>query len=220
MSGVNYSLQDKFLDAFFSSRFGRSFYLTGGTALARYYFHHRESFDLDLFTHDQGLDFSALSRLMLDLGERLGLVVKQQVTVETFLQFIFQNEKGENLKVDFVKDIIVHFGKVLSRGNVRIDSLENIASNKILAVFGRTEPKDFIDLYFILKSKKFTFEELFERAKKKDLGLSEFYLANSLAQIGQTDKRLKVYKEFDWDEMVKFYDDLSRKLFLQNKPGR
>jgi len=47
-----FALQDRFLERFFAGAPGRYFYLTGGTALARFYFHHRESLDLDLFTND------------------------------------------------------------------------------------------------------------------------------------------------------------------------
>jgi len=49
---ANFSLQDRFLEHLFSGPLAEDFYLTGGTALARFYFQHRESLDLDLFTND------------------------------------------------------------------------------------------------------------------------------------------------------------------------
>ncbi len=58
-------LQDKFLEQFFGSEFGSRFYLTGGTALARFYFQHRDSLDLDLFTNDQSQDFDTVNRTIL-----------------------------------------------------------------------------------------------------------------------------------------------------------
>jgi hypothetical protein len=45
---ANFALQDRFLKRFFAGPLGQHFYLTGGTALARFYFHHRESLDLEL----------------------------------------------------------------------------------------------------------------------------------------------------------------------------
>lgn len=51
---ANIVLQDRFLAQFFASAVADSFYLTGGTALARFYFHHRESIDLNLFTNQSG----------------------------------------------------------------------------------------------------------------------------------------------------------------------
>lgn len=53
-----------------------------------------------------------------------------------------------------VKDTPIHFGKIKKIDNFRIDSLENIAVGKLLALFGRADAKDFLDVYFLLKAKK------------------------------------------------------------------
>ena len=45
-----YALQDEVLETVFEEPSG--FYLTGGTALSRYYLNHRYSDDLDFFDHD------------------------------------------------------------------------------------------------------------------------------------------------------------------------
>jgi predicted nucleotidyltransferase component of viral defense system len=45
-------LQAAFLTRFFATDSGQLFFLTGGTALAAFYLHHRLSVDLDLFTLD------------------------------------------------------------------------------------------------------------------------------------------------------------------------
>jgi len=44
------TLQSKFLEKFFNLT--QEFYLTGGTALSAFYLKHRNSIDLDLFTHE------------------------------------------------------------------------------------------------------------------------------------------------------------------------
>ena len=64
----------------------------------------------------------------------LKLDIIKQVTTDTFLQFIWKNEQGNQLKVDVVKDIPRHFGEMKMHGKIRLDSLENIGSNKILAI--------------------------------------------------------------------------------------
>src|SRR3990167_5160587 len=152
---INYQIQDHFLDLFFEGRFGDDFYLTGGTALARFYFHHRESIDLDLFTQNQQLDFSKVNLEVERLSRELGFNTVKQVVTNTFLQFIFEDSQGNTLKIDLVKDIPVHFGDFKEEGKIKLDSLENIGSNKILAVFGRTDHKDFVDLYYILHETEF-----------------------------------------------------------------
>lgn len=220
MSGINVAFQDNFLGEFFASAFGPDFCLTGGTALARFYLKHRESLDLDLFTHNQKLDFSSLNSWVISLAKKMALEIFQQVTTDTFLQYIFKEDGGETLKVDFVKDVPVQFGEVQAFGKVRVDALENIAVNKVLAVFGRTEAKDFIDLYFLLNDKGFLMADLIAKAKKKDLGLSEFYLANSLGQAEKLQQLPTMLTPFDLEKMKMFYQDMAIKLLEDIKPEK
>lgn len=215
---VNYKLQDQFLDRFFSDRFGDDFYLTGGTALARFYFGHRESMDLDLFTQNQQLDLAAVNLLTEKITREMNLKTIKQVVTNTFLQFILEDSSGAGLKVDVVKDIPVYFGKLRMEGKIKIDSLENIGSNKVLAIFGRTDHKDFVDLYYILHNTKFTFEYLVSLAKQKDLGLTEFYLANSINQLENATQIPVLLKPLDIAAYKKFYRNLSRKLLLSIRP--
>lgn len=215
---VNYVLQDKFLGLFFSGRFAADFYLTGGTALARFYFQHRESVDLDLFSQNQELDFSAVNLEVERIGRELKLITIKQVTTNTFLQFIFENTEKNILKVDLVKDIPVHFGEFKQKGKVRLDSLENIGSNKITAIFGRTDHKDFIDLYYILNETDFTFEHLVSLAKRKDLGLTDFYLANSIDQIESASQIPVLLKPLDLEKYREFYKKISKDMLLKIKP--
>lgn len=49
-----------------------------------------------------------------------------------------------------------------------VDSFEDIAVNKICAVYGRLEIKDFVDLFFILRESKFSLDYLVGRAKEKE----------------------------------------------------
>lgn len=217
---INYHLQDQFLDKFFSEIFANDFYLTGGTALSRFYFGHRESIDLDLFTHKQKLDFSAVNLLVGKITHDMNLRTIKQVVTNTFLQFILEDNMGSGLKLDLVKDIPVHFGKLRKKGKIQIDSLENIGSNKVLAVFGRTDQKDFLDLYYILHNTKFTFEYLVSLAKKKDLGLTEFYLANSINQLENATQMPRLLKPIDKAAYKKFFRELSRNLLLSVKPNK
>lgn len=215
---INYQLQDQFLDQFFTSQFGPDFYLTGGTALARFYFQHRESVDLDLFTHNQNVDFSTLNVLIEKIELAMDLKTIKQVVTNTFLQYIFENASGEGLKVDFVKDIPVHFGAFKQEGRVRVDSLENIGSNKVLAVFGRTDHKDFIDLYYLLRETALTFDHLVSLARQKDVGLTEFYLANSIGQLQTATQMPVLLKPLDVGAYKAFYRQLSEEMLSKLKP--
>lgn len=211
-------LQDQFLEKFFVSRFGQDFYLTGGTALARFYFEHRESVDLDLFTNKQTTDFTKVSLLVHQIAKQLELELINEVNTAVFLQYNFAASSGLNLKIEVVKDIPVHFGKILVKDKVRVDSVENIGSNKILAVFGRTEAKDFVDLYYLMKIGKLDFEALYHMAGKKDLGLNYFYLALAIKGVEKLTVWPKMLEPLDKDELIKFYQRLRVKILRRIKP--
>lgn len=215
---ADYKLQDEFLEIFFSESFASDFYLTGGTAISRFYLNHRLSDDIDLFTQNQKIDFSHVNSLVLRILDKLKLKIAKQVNTNTFLQYITENQNGSMLKIDFVKEIPIHFGEFKMIGKTRIDSLENIGSNKVLTIFGRRDAKDFIDLYFILQKTKLKFDHLYNLAIQKDLGLSEFYLANSMRQIEDISIYPKMLVKLDKNKLVKFYNNLAKKLMLKIKP--
>jgi predicted nucleotidyltransferase component of viral defense system len=215
---ANLALQDRFLERFFAGPLAEYFYLTGGTALARFYFYHRESLDLDLFTNDWEQDFARVNQTSLGILHSLELLITSQVVTDTFIQYIVTDASGASLKVDLVKDIPVHFGDLLTKNGVRIDSLENIGSNKVLAVFGRTDAKDFIDLYWILQYTALKFDDLYRQAREKDRGLSELYLAYALQNIEKIHLFPRMLEPLAWDEIRVFFETLARMLLTQIKP--
>lgn len=155
-------LQQEVLNSFFSQPIGKSYFLTGGTALSGFYFYHRESIDLDLFTFEP-IEVEPIRQIFEDIAAKFHLSYDHRVATEGYHKF-FLTGKKEELKIDLVKEQKVHFGKIKTFGKVRVDSIENIGSNKITAIFNRSEAKDFIDLYFILEKKLFTFAKLLQDA--------------------------------------------------------
>lgn len=210
-------LQDRFLERFFSSRFGKDFYLTGGTALARFYFFHRESVDLDLFTNNRKINFTQVSLWVHQIAKQLKFKLINEVNTEDFLQYNFAAGRL-NLKIDLVKDIPVHFGTIQIKGKVRVDSLENMGSNKILAIFGRTDVKDFVDLFYLLTIAKLDFDVLYQMARKKDLGLNYFYLALALDGIRKPMSWPKLLKPLGKEELLNFFQQLHRKVVARIDP--
>ena len=173
-------LQASVLESFFAAAAGQQFYLTGGTALAAFHLHHRVSVDLDLFTLDDLALHEAdilLPQLAASMNCRLGAMRRTEHYREVFLE----PESGDPLKIDMVRDFGPQYGEHIRSGPVIVDSIENIGANKLTAILGRTEPKDFVDLYFILRA-GYSFDDLLAKAQTKDLGLHPFYLAGSLRQ--------------------------------------
>src|SRR5581483_2664177 len=207
--------QAEFLRLFFQNAIGQQFFLTGGTALAAFYLEHRYSQDLDLFT----LESDALARVQMELdtiAAELGAVAKTTVATPTFRQaFVTRND--ESLQIEFVRDIAAQFGEHRRIDSVIVDALENIGANKVNAIFGRTDVKDFVDLYFILKAGLELFD-LIEMAKQKDAGLTECYLAGMMRQVRELNRLPRMLKPIDLDTLKEFYLRLADDLLRRAKP--
>lgn len=210
--------QVNILQLFFASEFAKPFFLTGGTCLAAFYLAHRESQDLDFFSLSP-FDSLALRTTLQEIAGKTHANMSIQARSQTYSEIYLENTKeGWRQKIDIVQEQPVHFGEITHVDTIAIDSLINIATNKILAVFGRLEPKDYIDLYVIFTQTKLNFNEMFEKAKEKDTGLSELYFANVISEVGQFKTFPKMRIPFDRKAFVKFYQDLSRNLLLKIKP--
>jgi predicted nucleotidyltransferase component of viral defense system len=165
------SLQHRVLTSLFQNGLAeRGFYLTGGTALAEFYLHHRYSDDLDFFTRKQGplaQDFQHVIRFIPTLG--LAIASKNPKSEEHLVLFVSAGDGQDNLKIEFARDVPAQMAQPTTHDGIIVDSFEDIATNKICAILSRqpSEPKDFYDLYFILKESPFTLEYLISRARGK-----------------------------------------------------
>ena len=210
------SFQQTVLEFFFEQPIGQNYFLTGGTALAGFYFNHRKSIDLDFFTFED-IEINFIEEILTDAGKQTNTTMDHRVATKNFHVF-FLTGKGKELKIDFVREQPVHFGQIKKFGRIRVDSIENIGSNKMTAILGRTEAKDFIDLYFIIQRKIFTFEKLLQDAKKKDLGLSDFYFAHMLLEVNNLKDFPQILVPFDRDRMREYFINQANKLLLKAKP--
>jgi len=201
------------LKTFFASNLGQQFFLTGGTALAAFYLGHRQSQDLEFFTL-QDFELLELEKIIERIAANVSTAVKTKVKTSDYTEIYLENKKENWIqRLDFIKEQPIVFGERVKVDGVIIDSLENIASNKILTIYGRLEPKDYLDLYFILKETELDFTELFEKAKKKDTGLHEFYFANIIAEAVEKLGRFpKTLKPFDSRDLLDFYSKLGEKM--------
>ncbi len=211
-------LQERFLQLFFGTRTGQAFFLTGGTALAAFYFQHRKSVDLDLFTvADQALDDA--ERLVPQLAGQLGCTILQARRTEFFAQYFLDPGNDPPLRVDLVHDFGPQFGEHRNVGGIVVDSLENIAVNKITAIFNRTEIKDFVDLYFILHE-GYTLDDLFTKAQQKDTGLQPFYFAGALLQVQRLQHLPDMLKPVSLEKVRDFFIALGNRLLDEINPER
>src|SRR3989338_3557626 len=204
-------LQRSVLDALFAEEaFAQAFYLTCGTALAAFYLFHRYSDDLDLFTNDQSLEliWPALQRLLPALG----------LTVESRSPSFIRLRHPEGLRVDVVHDVPFRVGVPVRHGAWLVDSLENITLNKVAAIQGRLDAKDYVDLYLLLKDRPERILTLLAQAKQKDASVEPFVWSRLIGDVTTFRVLPRMIVPLQLPELVAFYGRLRRLILSSLKP--
>ncbi|MCK4353093.1 nucleotidyl transferase AbiEii/AbiGii toxin family protein [candidate division WOR-3 bacterium] len=178
--GLITNFQRKLLLSFSKLTDSQYFYLTGGTALAEFYIGHRLSYDLDLFTSEGELVLP-FSRVMEDGFKKEGLSVSVIRRFQTFIEFEL-GKKDERTKLQLAYDSPFRFAEPEDSDlGVKVNDYKDIIADKLLTFFGRAEPRDAVDLFFILKKKDLW--ELVKLASKKDTGFDLYWLAVALEKV-------------------------------------
>jgi len=216
-------VQERFLTAFFAAR-STEFYLSGGTALAGYYLHHRFSDDLDFFTRDA--DNLPLARPRVEsAASAAGVVIERIVPRGELIQYFFSGDPHPHhplVKAEFLVDTPPYFADPRRFDGVMVDDLLSIAVNKV-TIHTRFEPKDYVDLYLILRSGKYRLEELLPLAKEKMVGLDDLIIAARFAKVRDLRDIAKFQASYmvgsvDWDDITAFFESWAIHLRKQLPP--
>ena len=141
------------------------FYLTGGTALAEFYLSHRLSEDLDFFAEEE-FDPQNVSVVFKKIQNNIG--IKNIKFEQSFNRNLFFLElENDLIKTEFTYFPFPRIEKKNKIGELFIDSLLDIAVNKIFTIYQKPRSRDFIDLYFILQKEKWGMEDLVKQAQIK-----------------------------------------------------
>jgi predicted nucleotidyltransferase component of viral defense system len=202
-TNILYPLQDKAIPAFKDS----PFYLTGGTALSRGYYHHRYSDDLDYFVNNspefQRIAEEAISKLT-DIFSDIKISLK-----DTHFVRIFTSE--EKLKIELINNVPSHIGTLIDHPILgRIDSKENILANKLTAIVDRTMPKDMVDLYYLLQD-GLDLKKALVNAESKAAGIAPLLVAKMFGEFDYTllDTEVKWVNPISSITIKKFMNSLS-----------
>ena len=171
------------------------FYLTGGTAISRAHYNHRYSDDLDFFVTNDS-KFLDYVKIIISALEKSGYVIDKESLIKTpiFTSLKVKHNKPDIfLKLDFVNDLVVHFGDI-ERTSLfnRTDNVRNILSNKMGALF-RFAAKDVADIREIALHNKFIWGDIMKDASQKDAGVQLDLLAQLLR--GMPEER---FNELNW----------------------
>ena len=155
-----YILQDKVLKLV--SKLDNDFYLTGGTALHRFYFNARYSDDLDFFvTNDINFNEDVDEIIETLIDQKYNII--EDVKSRDFCRITVNNL----LQLDFVNDRVYRYKKSNIINGIKIDNKINILTNKINTIINRDEEKDIFDLFCLVYEENFNWAEIFKIANKK-----------------------------------------------------
>lgn len=181
------------------------FYLSGGTALAEFYLLHRLSEDLDFFS-EQEFNLIPIQNFLKKISVSLNIT---KIEYRTFmgLHTFFLYQSSEILKIDFNYYPFPRLTKGKNFKGVEIDSLRDIAVNKLQTIATKPRSRDFIDLYCIIKKTGWDIEILRKEARAKfdwyvdslKLG-AQFLLVDELKDYPKLIEPLKVT---DWRNFFK-----------------
>lgn len=157
-----YLLQDEVLKIVFDLE--NTFYLTGGTALHRFYYNYRYSDDLDFFSHNDTLFGESVNEVIDSLVKK-DYDINHTVQAKDFHRIMVDNF----LQLDFVNDRVHREGKSKIINDIRVDNTINILANKVTAIVGRDEEKDFFDLFCLAQHESFNWETILEIANEKSV---------------------------------------------------
>ena len=212
--GAGLSLRQKqFLDMVLQAKeILNNFYLSGGTALSSWYLHHRESYDLDFFS-DRPFAGEKITHWIKQYAEKLeyqSLVVNDDFG---FYTFMFRYADNSRFKVDFAHYTSKRITEGVSWRGLEIDSMYDIAVNKMQTIRVHPRERDYVDLYCILKKTHWNIDKLLKDADKKfesttdSLQVAEHFLRAK--EITDFPKMLIPFKK---EAMYEFYENLAKKL--------
>jgi len=216
--GIITALQKEILMVFSKIPDSNIFYLTGGTALAEFYLAHRKSYDLDIFTTEKGLIIPFSYTFEEEIKKNFSLKVVRRF--ETLVEFEI-SDKEKSTRVQLALDSPFRFEEPLDTDlGIKVNDYKDLIVDKLLAFFGRAEPRDAIDLYFILETENFW--DLVELAKQKDQGFDLYWLANALHRVKGYPENIKdlpveMIKEINIKELKKLFLNLSKEVMEKIK---
>ena len=196
--------QERVASVAFSVAEADGFALAGGSALIAHGVVDRTTNDLDCF----GPSLDAVDRFWPAVKMQLesnGFAVEVRVAAHGFAKLVVQDvATGEVTQVDVGFDPVRNDAVRMEFGPVR--AMADLVADKLLALFGRAAPRDFVDVFALRQ--RFTRREMEAGARSKDRGFDLTVLGEAFGVLGSLPRSsfevddarfLRLVEEFrDW----------------------
>lgn len=155
--------------------------LTGGAALAGFHLAHRATDDIDLFASVPS-DLLTQVRHLDATATAIGATMLRLQTSPNFVRSLLR--RGESsCEIDLAVDSTVTVAAAESQHGIRLDPLREIAANKVTTLLSRTEVRDLVDLYWMVRRAGVSLDQAYEDALRKEAGLSPDTLQMTIGWI-------------------------------------
>ncbi len=190
------------------------FYLTGGTALAAFYIPYRFSEDLDFFSEKE-IELQPIIVFLRSIKNKLGFE-KFEYNTSFNRNLFFLIFPDLELKLEFTYFPFSQISKPHKRMSVKVDSIEDIAVNKLFTIYQKPRSRDFIDLYQICKKYHFSVEKLIKKAKIKfDWHIDPIKLGAQFLLAEELKDYPNLIEPLEEDEWQGFFNTTAKKLGKQ-----
>jgi len=184
-----------------------NFYLTGGTALSAFYIEHRFSEDLDFFTDtEEGMPPLEFLIQIIRRLPSIGDIHYERLFDRRIFEVTFKD--SDTIKVEFTTYPFKSIDKRRTIGRLIVDSPLNIITGKLFAITDRYDPKDFIDLYFVLQNYHWRLDDLVKKTQERfEIKGIEYIILERLLlvkKIGSNDLPIMI-KEINLEEMKRYF---------------
>ena len=189
-----------------------AFYLSGGTALSEFYLHHRLSEDLDFFSQEE-VDTQGISTVLKKIQRAAGIT---NVTYEQSFNrnLFFLHLEDDVIKTEFTYYPFPRIEDGQRVGNLAVDSLLDIAVNKLFTISQKPRSRDFIDLFCILRKKtEWDVDNLIAKAKIKfDHHVDPLQLSAQFVKATELKDYPRMLIDLKEEEWQSFFMDEARRL--------
>src|SRR3989338_5557668 len=203
--------QKLFLKLLGKQPFSKKFYLSGGTALAGFYIPYRFSEDLDFFSEEE-IQVDEITAFIQSIKSELGF---ESFDFNTSFNrnLFFLKLPSETLKLEFTYYPFKQLDNSKEEFGVNIDSIEDIAVNKLFTIYQTPRSRDFMDLYMILKKYAFTIEDLIKKAKIKfDTHVDPLKLGTQFHLVIELKDYPNLIDKLEENEWQEFFKEEAKKL--------
>lgn len=206
-----------FLDFFKNEpSLNKFFFFSGGTCLSEFYLHHRFSEDLDFFSEKEFRLFD-INVCLKSAQNKLGFkkLDYQQSFNRNIFHLIFSSTKS--LKVEFTYFPFERIEKIKQDNGLIIDSLKDIAVNKIFTISQQPRGRDFYDIFFIIKKTKYKMAELLKLARIKfDWHIDYLQFGTNLLEVSKLkDDPILINANVSFKQIEKFFQNEAYKFKSQ-----